>query len=256
MPRALNKMTKGGIGYKRPPEIDASIDEALGQKPEEQLRRANIRDPADSAYMSSECLVHLVREARLSGDKRAVDRLLIPLLSRCERRLKRTIPHSRPDAQGLRDEVLQTFCELLARVGTNQDATALDLFECKFNKGLATLRYRRLRKENNRGKLFRDIGREIDEDGQPVDPNDTLGRLSRAAQTPAGQEDFVHLAEMLEAIKELPPAQRKAVELCCLQGYAPGSEDPNEITAATICGVSGTAIRKNLRKAAEKLKAR
>ncbi|MCK1707908.1 MULTISPECIES: hypothetical protein [unclassified Bradyrhizobium] len=84
----------------RPPEIEASIDEALGQKPEEQLRRANIRDPADSAYMSSECLVHLVREARLSGDKRAVDRLLIPLMSRCERRLKRTIPDSRPDAQG------------------------------------------------------------------------------------------------------------------------------------------------------------
>jgi DNA-directed RNA polymerase specialized sigma24 family protein len=249
-------MTKGGVGYKRPPEIDASIDEALRQKPVERLRRANIRDPADSAYMSGECLVHLVREARLSGDKRAVDRLLIPLLSRCERRLKRTIPDSRPDAQGLRDEVLQTFCELLARVGTNQDATALDLFECKFNKGLASLRYRRMRKENNRGKLFRDIGREVDEDGQPVDPNDTLGRLSRAAQTPAGQEDFVHLAEMLEAIKELPPAQRKAVELCCLQGYAPGSEDPNEITAATICGVSGTAIRKNLRKAAEKLKAR
>jgi hypothetical protein len=49
MPRALNKMTKGGGGYKRPPEIEASIDEALGQALEEQLRRANIRDPADSA---------------------------------------------------------------------------------------------------------------------------------------------------------------------------------------------------------------
>jgi len=256
MPRALNKMTKGGVGYKRPPEIEASIDMALGQELEEQLRRAKIRDPADPGYMPSECLVHLVREARLSGDKRAVDRLVIPLLSRCERRLKRTIPDTWSDAQGLRDEVLQTFCELLARVGSNQDATALDLFECKFNKGLATLRYRRIRKENNRGKLFRDIGREVDEDGHPIDPNDTLGRLSRAAQTAANQEDFIHLAEMLEAVKKLPPAQRKAVELCCLQGYAPGSEDPNEVTAATICGVSGTAIRKNLRKAAEKLKAR
>jgi len=256
MPRALNKMTKGGAGYQRPPEIAAGIDAALKQDLNEQLRRANIGDPADPDYMPSECLLHLVREARLTGDKRAVDRLLPPLLTRCDRRLKRTIPDSWPDAQGLRDEVLQTFCELLARVGTNHDATALDIFECKFNKGLATLRYRRLRRENNRGKLFRDIGREVDDDGQPVDPNDTLGRLSRAAQTPAGQEDFVYLAEMLEAIKELPTAQRKAVELCCLQGYAPGSEDPNEITAATICGVSGTAIRKNLRKAAEKLKNR
>ena len=54
--------------------------------------------------------------------------------------------------------MLQTFCELLARVGTNHDATALDFFECKFNKGLALLRYKRLRKEINRGKVFRDIG--------------------------------------------------------------------------------------------------
>ena len=97
---------------------------------------------------------------------------------------------------------------------------------------------------------------EIDEDGHPIDQNETLARLSRAAQTPAGQEDFAYLAEILEAIKELPSAQREAVELCCLQGYAPGSEDPNEITAAKILGISGTAVRKNLRKAAEKLKKR
>jgi len=256
MPRALNRATKGGAAYKRPPEIDAAIDEALRLELDEQVRRANIRDAADPAYMPSECLLHLVREVRLTGDKRALDRLLPPLLSRCERRLKRTIPDSWPDAQGLREEVLQGFCELLARVGTNNDATALDIFECKFNKGLATLRYRRMRKETRRGRLFPDIGHETDEDGQPVDPDETLVRLSRAAQTPAGQEDFVYLAQILEAMKELPAAQRRAVELCCLQGYAPGSEDPNEITAATICGVSGTAIRKNLRKAAEKLKAR
>jgi len=256
MPRALNKITKGGVGYQRPPAITASIDAALKEDLDEQLRRAKIHNPSDPDYMPSECLLHLVREARLSGNKRAVDRLLPPLLARCEVRLKRTIPDSWPDAEGMRDDVLQAFCELIARVGTNHDATMLDIFECKFNKGLATLRYRRLRKENNRIKLFRNIGEEVDDDGNPVDPDDTLSRLSRAAQTPAGQEDFVYLAEMLEAIKELPPAQRKAVELCCLQGYAPGSEDPDEITAATICGISGTAVRKNLRKAAEKLKAR
>jgi hypothetical protein len=256
MPRALNKMTKGGAGYKRPPAIEASIDAALKQDLDEQLRRARIGNPSDPDYMSSECLLHLVREARLRGNTRAVDRLLPLLLARCEIRLRKTIPDSWPDAKGLREEVLQQFCLLLAHVGTNHDATALDIFECKFNKGLATLRYRRLRQENNRGKRFRDIGREVDDDGQPVDPNETLARLSRAAQTPAGQEDFVHVTEMLAAIKELPAAQRRAVELCCLQGYAPASEDPNEITAATICGVSGTAIRKNLRKAAEKLKAR
>jgi DNA-directed RNA polymerase specialized sigma24 family protein len=256
MPRALNKVTKGGDGYQRLPDIETSIEGALRQDLDEQLRRANIRDPAEPAYMPSECLVHLVREARLTGNKRAVERLLTPLLSRCERRLSRTIPDSWPDAQGLREEVLQAFGELLARVGTNHDATALDLFECKFNKGLAALRYKRLRKEINRTKWFCTIADEVDDDGQPIDPNETLARLSRAAQSPANQEDFVYLSETLEAVKSLPAAQRRAVELCCLQGYAPGSEDPNEVTAATICGVTGTAIRKSLRKAAEKLKNR
>lgn len=256
MPRALNKVTKGGVRYHRPPHIEASIEDALRQEIDEQLRRAKIRDPADPDYMPSECLVHLIREARLNGNKRAVDRLLVPLLKRCESRLNRTIPESWPDAQGLREEILQLLCELLARVGTNHDATALDLFECKFNKGLAALRFKRLRKETNRAKLFHSLADEVDDDGQPIDRNETLARLSRAAQTPAGQEDFVYLSQTLEAVKALPAAQRRAVELCCLQGYAPASEDPNEITAATICGVSGTAMRKNLRKAAEKLKNR
>jgi DNA-directed RNA polymerase specialized sigma24 family protein len=256
MPRTLNKVTKGGVRYHRPPHIEASIEDALRQEIDEQLRRAKIRDPADPDYMPSECLVHLIREARLNGNKRAVDRLLVPLLKRCESRLNRTIPESWPDAQGLREEILQLLCELLARVGTNHDATALDLFECKFNKGLAALRFKRLRKETNRAKLFHSLADEVDDDGQPIDRNETLARLSRAAQTPAGQEDFVYLSQTLEAVKALPAAQRRAVELCCLQGYAPASEDPNEITAATICGVSGTAMRKNLRKAAEKLKNR
>jgi DNA-directed RNA polymerase specialized sigma24 family protein len=256
MPRALNKITKEGVGYTRPSHIEMSIDHALGQGLDEHLRRVKIRDPADSDYMPSECLVHLVREARLCGNDSAVNKLLPYLFARGERRLKRTIPDSWPDAQGMREEVLQAFAELVARVGTNHDATALDIFECTFNKGLASLRSKRLRKEVNRSKLFRDIRTEFDEDGRPIDPDETLTRLSRAARSPAGQEDFVYLAETLEAIKKLPNAQRKAVELCCLKGYAPGSEDPKEITAATICGISGTAVRKNLRKAAEKLKIR
>jgi DNA-directed RNA polymerase specialized sigma24 family protein len=246
MTRALNKVTKEGVPYHRPPDVEVSIAVALRQNPDERLRRANIRDPADPDYMPSECLIHLVREARITGNKREVERLLLPLLSRCERRLNRTIPDSWPDAQGLREEVLQLFCELLARAGTNHDATALDIFECKFNKGLAALRFKRIRKDTNRAKLFCGISEEVDEDGQPIDSEETLTRLSQVAQSPARQE----------AVKTLPAAQRRAVELCCLHGYAPGSEDPDEVTAATICGVSGTAIRKSLRKAAKNLKNR
>jgi len=65
---------------------------------------------------------------------------------------------------------------------------------------------------------------------------------------------LVNLDQVMKFITTLPPAQREAVILCSIKGYKPASDDPDEETVATICGVSGTAIRKNLRKAAEKLK--
>ena len=68
MPRPLNKITKGGNAYTRPPSIESSICEALGQDIETQLRRARIRDAADLEYMPTECLLHLVREARIISE--------------------------------------------------------------------------------------------------------------------------------------------------------------------------------------------
>lgn len=253
MARALLKVTKGGLGYLRPPDIEARIDAALAQTRDEQIRQARITNQDDPDYMCSECLVHLVREARITGDKGMLDRLLPPLLARCVRRLKMTFPSSIANAQNVREELLQSFCMLVVHAGTDQDATALDIFECRFNKGFIYLRYKYLRSEKGRAAKFRDLNDARDGEGRPLDPESLLTRLSRAARTPANQEDFVYVADVMKQIQELPEAQRKAILLCGVQGYQPASEDPDEITAATICGISGTAARKNLRKAIEKL---
>jgi DNA-directed RNA polymerase specialized sigma24 family protein len=124
----------------------------------------------------------------------------------------------------------------------------------RFNHALASLRYKRLRKEQRRKEVFVDVAQMKDEDGKPLDDENTLARISAAARSAATQESFTHLGEMMEAINALPAPEREAVILVCIKGFKVESEDPHEETAATLCKVSGRAIRKRLQKAAEKLK--
>ena len=253
MARALQKVTKKGADYRRPPDVEASIRRALGEDLPEHLRRARISDPRDPDFMRSECLLHLAREARITGNRRALDKLLPLLLKRCARRLETTIPGSHANAAEKRQELLNEFGLLLANAGTHQDSTDLDIFECRFNKGFVYLKFKHQKADRRRENKIRDLSAVRDSEGNLIDPEALLAKLSRAARTPANQEDFVFVDEVLKAIQNLPDAQRRAIVLCGIEGYAPASEDPGEITAATICGISGTAMRKNLRKAIAKL---
>jgi hypothetical protein len=255
MARQLNKIKGTGDFYTRPPEIEASIDEALSQDLEMVLQRANIRSPKKPGYMPLECLLHLAREARLTGDKRAETKLLRPLLMRCELILKKAIPDgSVRDAEGIRQDILDKFSELFALVGSNYDATGLDFFECRFLAAFTSLRFERLRQEGGRKKVFVEFDGEKDDEGKPLDDENTLAKLSAAAQSPARQEHLTYLGEVFEYIKTFPPEIRHAVILVAVEGYKIESKDPDEVTAATLCGVSGRMIRKRLKKAATLLK--
>lgn len=248
-------MTDDGAPYTRPAAVEASIDEALSQDIETVLQRAVIRRPGQPGYMSLESLLHLAREARLKGDKKAENTLLVPLLTRVEALLMKSIPDGgRADAEEIRQDILSSFCELFALVGTKLDATRLDYFEIRFHDALAALRFARLRKEGKRQKLFADLADEKDDEGNPLDEEAALAKLSKAAQCPARQENLVYLAQVGRFLATLSPENREAVTLVAIEGYKIESEDPEEETAATICGVTGRAIRKRLKKVATQLK--
>lgn len=255
MVKSLTKITKDGKPYIRPHAVEVNIEDALSQDLDTVLGRARIRDRNDPEYLCSECLLHLVRNARLQGETRKVERLLPFLLKRCEALLKAAIPDGgRGNAADMREDILQSFCELLARVGTPQDTGTLDYFEIRFNHALTTLRFKRLAREDRRRKNFDDIPQVKDEDGEPLDDENILARVSSAAQSPARQENYVFLIEVFKLINALPVDEREAVILCYVKGYKVESEDPDEVTAATLCNVSGRTIRKRLEKAAAKLK--
>ena len=133
MARPLEKTTNGKL-YTRPPEIEAATDAVLAQDLATQRRRALIRDRRHPEYLPSECLVHLIREARRRGDDAARDALLPLLLARCEANVNAKVDGQIAGAVQLREDILGDFAELFAIDGAPDDHHELDFFEVRFNK--------------------------------------------------------------------------------------------------------------------------
>lgn len=249
MARPLTKRRPDGTLYVRPPTVEKQVDLALTLAPNTLLERAYVEDGSKPEYLSCECLVHLIREANRRKDEDLRNKLLTPLLIRCERILLMKLPDgSRPSAAELRDEILGQFGELIALDGSNEDQLALDYYECRFNHAFRTLRLDLLRSERQYSKGRIELPSNGEEDAGSLDDK-SMACLSRALSTPATQEESLFKQELSEAIDALPTNERRAVALHFLHGYEVESVDPRRATVATICGVSGRTIRNRLARA-------
>jgi len=254
MARALTKRKKDGSLYKRPPEIEAAIDLALKWKLERQLISARIRSRDDQDFMTIECLLHIIREAQRNDDRRAVNTLLPELLRRCEALLFVKIQRSEfANADDLCGDVLQNFCELLAKDGAESDSDLLDFYECRFNLAFRGIRVARIREEVAFTSETVPMPEPVDDAEGSLSADDVLARLSEAARVPAMQDENLYMADLRDAIYALPEDECKAVVLCRHLGYNIESENPDEQTAATKCGVTGRTIQNRLARAAKKL---
>jgi len=254
MARPLEKTTNGKL-YTRPPEIEAATDAALTQDLDTQLRRALIRDTHDPEYLPSECLLHLVREARRRHDDAARDALLLLLLARVEANLNAKVDGQIPGAVELREDILGDFAELFAIDGSPNDRHELDFFEVRFNRAFFTFRATRARSELARLSSQTPLPEPSDEIElieQELD-DEVLARLADLQGVGGNPEDRLFRKQVFDAIKALPLDERKAVVLVHLLGFQQGSEDPNETTAATLCVVDVRTIQNRLKRAFAKL---
>ena len=62
-----------------------------------------------------------------------------------------------------------------------------------------------MRRDNARKKVFVDIGQEKDEEGRPLDQENTLAKLSEAARSPARQDNYVYLTQVGKFLATLSP---------------------------------------------------
>lgn len=252
MARPLTKRNQYGVPYVRPRALEFEIDDALRLDLSTLRRRLLITDRASPEYLQSECLIHLIRDALRSGDDQRRDAILEVLLRRCEAILKAKISDGEQNAEKLREMVMSDFAELLASDGRGEQPNELDFYECKFNLAFRTLRIDVIRNEKRHLKRNAQLPAHEDE-GEPDAYEDVFARLSEAFRIPSTQESHLFLEELVEAINALPNDERKAVILCHKLGYKEESEDPDEVTAATLCKCSGRTIRNRLSRAAAKL---
>jgi hypothetical protein len=254
----LKKIKKDGTVYRRPPQVEADIEEVLRLAPNALLSRAQITDRGDPAYLSSEVLTHLVRrEFRHwrggKGSEAHMWNLLMPLLSRCELILLAKVPDGAlPDAPGVRQSIIDSLVDKFFDDAEGEHPDALDLYECKFNLGFRTLRIDAVRPVQRRRAQEIPLS-ELASPEETSDPDtEVFDRISEL-NTAATQEGEAFRDALLEAIEALPDDERKAVILVHVMGYKEESDDPAEVTAATRCNCTGRTIRNRLKRAATKL---
>jgi len=260
MARPLTKTKKDGTVYRRPPAVDAEIDQVLRLKAPALRARLQITDRDHPSHLSSECLVHLLRaQFRRHGssgcDEEHMQELLQALLARCEAILLIKVPDSSlPRAADVRQEILDKLVDRFFEDGSGEYPDALDIYECKFNRAFRALYIDAVRPAQRR--RAKEIS--LAELAPPEAPGaadmdeEVFDRISALSAHPT-QEGDAFLAAVFEAIGELPADERAAFVLVCVMGYKEESDDPGEVTAATRCKCTGRTIRNRLKRAAQRL---
>ena len=256
MVRPLTKHDKTGNLYIRPHRVETQINTILSQSPATLRHHLAIADPQSPDYLHSECLVHIIRDARRNSDDDRLKAAFPVLVVRCEAILRAKIPdNALPTAADVREEVLGQFGELFVTDGTEENRDHLDCFECRFNLAFRAFYIDLVRSEKARRKQRRKQLVPLLDDGiEPSHPHKEIPtRLIEALRSQETAENSVLLREIYEAIDTLPDDERKAVILCHVMGHKIESNNPDETTAATICNVTGRTIHNRLSRAAEKL---
>lgn len=256
MARPLTKTESNGVIYARPSSVEAQVDQAVRLSASDLRRRLLISAQNDPGHLRSECLVHLVREGRRSGDQALMTAVLPILLGRCEANLRVTVADGAiPDAANLRQEILDDLTELFVMDGSGDFPDELDFYECRFNKAFRALRIDAIRRADRRSKRSIEVAEmpELEVKSMPDAFEDAFARVSDAFKVLPSQEWDADREPILQAIEALPPDERDAVVLVHGLGYKEESDDPEEATAATRCNCTGRTIRNRLTRAAAKL---
>lgn len=256
MARPLTKIGSDGAPYVRPSVVETQLEEASQLSLADLRKRLRITDRNDPYHLRSECLVHLVREGRRSGDQALMSAVLPVLLGRCEANLLVKVPDGgMQDAASVRQEILDDLAELFVADGSGDFPDELDFYECKFNMAFRALRIDGIRRAARRRKRTIEVVDlpPLEVKSMPDADEDGFARMSEAFRVLPTQEWDAYREPFVQAIEALPSDEREAVVLVHVLGYKEESEDPEEETAAKRCNCTGRTIRNRLTRAAEKL---
>jgi len=238
VPRPLQKQTRDGRPYSRPSAISHAIDIALRQDEATLVARAAL-DRNEAAYLPSECLLYLIRDAKRLGDRRRMNAFVPLLLMRCVGNLRATVSDRLPAAEQLREEIIGQLLEWIAIDGSEEDKLRLDFFEIRFDSALQKLRIDFVNAHVKRTWVEK-----------------TSEHLERLEDKDDPGDEFETQLEMVaDHLYVLTTDERTAIGLRYLEGLEVHSVDPEQRTIAKLMGVSDRMVRNYLGSAKQKLRA-
>ena len=158
----LRMQDPDGKLYRRPKDIEESLVALSQLTAVDAVQRCRIEDSDDPDYVSSECLLHFVRQASFANDENAFREMFMLLNKRVLRAVpvfaRRVTGLDKPAVKAsdleIQELVVSAFHKMLCadRVAYNE---RLDYFEIRFNSAMARLRAtarRTVQREDSRQK--------------------------------------------------------------------------------------------------------
>ncbi len=245
----LRKSKLDGTLYSRRENVEAEIQELATVSQAELEYRTSILSPTDPCFVSSEALVHLVRNLEEGGLRKKLIEFLLQRvycrLPRAENSDESTLSLTKAN---IRDDVIDRFIDLLLSDRSSYD-DRLDYYEINFNSAIAKDRAdaskRHWKHENRSEELFTDdvslaAGAAIS-GYDPFDPHDLDQKSYRL--------------QLDNAIDGLPAIQRRIIEML-LQDIPIDSQEPSAVTISKALGKSEKTIRTHRDKAFATLRLR
>ena len=243
--------------YERSADLERRLKEILCRDRDTLRGQIAILDRNNSDYVPSECLIYMLREAKLYNHQAWFNQLYRALIARCTANLRWSVNGGIiADAETLREEIVGEFHLRLAR-GLEPGSTVLDGFEVAFDHAFAALRKSKVtreRKKQRREPNFNPVPTD-----EPNDPDRWV--LSLRADDGSemvglyGEEYRTFRKQIMAAIEELPPLERDAI-LLRLAGWQIHSGEANVESIAAKFGVDEGTIRYRIKQGVRKVIAR
>ena len=240
-PPVIKPLTRGR--YKRLPEVEQQIADAVTLDSPTLVQRAQQRDETTPEFLSAEALVYFIRRTILNDDKKTRDALFRELFERCKLFFRGQFRgFSRENREDLQSEVITRVVEDLFASDDRGD-----FMQVRFWKYLKIKSIDACRKTLNHTKDTESLDTSYSGDGV----SEGLTRLEREVDPKLLPEERAIISE---AFAKLTPRLRQVYLLRNYFGLDVGTDNPakatgDELTIAAYFGRSGRTIRNWLREA-------
>ena len=250
-PPPLTKRSDEKVLYHRPVEIETALERALDLSRDQVLAALQIEDQNHPDYIPSECLVHLVRKTARDNRESYFEKLHRALMRRVDRALPRP-EHTLGERVGvnltkdqIRGQVRDRF-EMIVIQDRQRGDDRLDIFEAKFNFGIARLR------STAREKAWREEKRRA-----VLEDDENTGELSVEVEIAAGSllrpdtekwDDPDYRSRLDAAIMNLPPEQSRIIKMLMI-GIPIDPKDPDAQSISKLEDCAEKTVRNRAKRA-------